>query len=345
MDYRLHQSFFHTWQEECDKAQNADPDQDEQESASDAKEADSDKESTSSFGFQSGSEDGKQKRKPQAKRNAAPIPKRHVPPEGDENKDRQTSAPAAGESIPSQKAAEKTRKGTAQVDARVAASAKSKPGQRASKAKLDKAERAFNAAKKADNSLKEISCDMMWRSIIRIGEIERRLQKSDMAERELATSATEGLYTDEKVVSEVTKLLAEMTEYRQCITDVKDLCREVRSWTSEQAAKTVSGQGENSEACSLFLKAFHLFLNERDINTMMEMLTSLARKLMDVTWFCRFALLGFRGEGPAGSGLWFVTWLSVHSFQPEARDLGGQPPIAENSDPPPPLKFKTKNNR
>ena len=150
-------------------------------------------------------------------------------------------------------------------------------GARAAKAKLEKAEKMKASTRKTYASLKEISCDMIWRSIIRTSEVERRLQKADQAERDLQNlTVSDPTYKEDK---DIAGLLAEIGPYKQMIADIKDLCKDLRNLTPETAAECVQTE---SEISSRFLQVFDSLLSERDMSTLMDMVLSLSKKLMDV---------------------------------------------------------------
>ena len=155
-----------------------------------------------------------------------------------------------------------------------------KPQSRAAKARVEKAERTLAAAQKAYKSLEEISVDMLWRSVIRVGEVERRLQKSSALQSELEALLPTGVF-DQVSLETVKGLLETMGPHRTLMSDVKDLCREIRTLSSEDMAKAVAyGEGE---LVGLFRKCFYGILTNRDQGTVIDMLCTLAKRLHEVS--------------------------------------------------------------
>ena len=226
---------------------------------------DSDKESTSSVGLQSDdSEDEarKKKKKHQRKGNqkgkaiqlsaegeaasAEPDSRVHMP-----DKDK----PDKAEKVPVPK------KGAAP-----------KKESRAAKAKQEKADKTLTAAKKADASLREISLDMLWRSVIRAGEIERRIQKSQVAKKDLQAVRADGYFLGEDSVTE-------MGPFRDTLTQAHHLCRDLRGFTTEKLAEDLRRDG--GSIAKPFLKVFPHCFSPDDLSTISDMLLHLSKKMWD----------------------------------------------------------------
>ena len=163
------------------------------------------------------------------------------------------------------------------------ASAKAKES-KAVKAKQDRAEKLLVAAKKAKGSLDEVTADMIWRSVVRAGELDRRLQKAQQTEADLKTFVeSEGTAFFGQQKKEVEPFLESFGKVREVVTDFKDICREIRAITPEDFAKEIS-EGGSGELTRLLPKVVESVLNAVDHPTFLDMLCFLAKKLHTVPW-------------------------------------------------------------
>ena len=150
---------------------------------------------------------------------------------------------------------------------------------KAQKAKQERAEKVLNNAKKALQTLEELSADMIWRSIVRTGEVERRLQKCTETANQLKTVMdNDGFFAEN---SDVKAMLDHMSKLSEAMTDFKDLCRALRSISAEDLCKELA---EGGEVPRLFLAVFDIILSEKDHPTLLDMLSTVAKKLHSVTW-------------------------------------------------------------
>ena len=148
---------------------------------------------------------------------------------------------------------------------------------RASKAKQDKADKALATAKKAHASLREISLDMLWRSVIRSGEIERRIQKSQVAEKDLQAVRADGYFLGEDTV---TTMVEEMGPFRETVTQAHHLCRDLRGFTTDKLAQDLRQDGDS--IAKPFLQVFPHCFSPDDLSTINDMLLHLGKKMWDV---------------------------------------------------------------
>lgn len=120
--------------------------------------------------------------------------------------------------------------------------------------------------------------DMVWRSVIRTGEVERRIQKCNQCHTELETYMSEGFYSEHP---DALALCKTMQPRANVMTEIKDLCKDIRASTPESMAKEIGLGGEVSK---LFMSAFPSMLNDRDQATVADMLSAIAKKLYTVPW-------------------------------------------------------------
>eukprot|EP00435_Cladocopium_sp_Y103_P059128 s45_g21.t1 len=171
-----------------------------------------------------------------------------------------------------------------------AASAKAKES-KAVKAKQDRAEKLWVAAKKAKGTLDEVTADMIWRSVVRAGELDRRLQKAQQTEADLrAFVDSEGTSFFGQQKNDVEPFLQTLSQVRESITDFKDICREIRAVTPEDFAKEIS-EGGSGELTRLLPKIVETTVNNEDHATFLDMLCFLVKKLHTVTWMSHLASL------------------------------------------------------
>lgn len=218
---------------------------------------DSDSDSSSSFKMASDSEDDAKKKK--KKRQPAASTKK---PKGTEEAPRKTEGKARADEKPDKQPEEK----------------KVRKGERALRAKQERAEKLKSTALKAHAALTEVSADMVWRSVIRTGEIEKRITKSQQTERELQSVMEEFFEED----SEVQILLkdGDMSTFREYMTHLKDLCKALRAISPEAALQDVCAE-EGGQVCLGFIKCFHILLSKRDCATLSDMLVTFAKRLFD----------------------------------------------------------------
>lgn len=257
-----------------EQAQNITGEDDDENDSSSARDGDSDSESKSSFGIDGSSDDnekkgGKQKKAAAAARKLRKIEKPEEDKAAAASRKSQTQAESTSTAVKGDKLQPKPKESLS----------------KAAKAKQEKATKLLTAAQKCQAALEEVSADMIWRSVIRGGEVDRRLQKSGQAEADLQAVVNDGAFQGN---DEVVKLLEKMPPYRDNISKMRDLCKQVRSCTSTLASEVARKSQEGSELRELFSAAFECLLNDRDSATLIDIISSLARKLLDVT----LALIG-----------------------------------------------------
>ena len=266
-------------QEDLAKNQAMDDDAPQSEVAAGAEDG-SDAESDSSFGGFASDSDAPAKKRRKDKAAASRKEEASLPPkaEGKDPKDNQK-------------------------DNRKEPAAKSK----AAKAKQERADKVLAAAKKATASAQELSTDMVWRNIVRVGEVERRIQKVNDTQNQLKSLMdNEGFFAND---GEVLELVEKMVQLGELMTDFKELCRMLRSITSDQLENELRQGGEVPR---LFLNVFDSVLSDKDHPTLVDMLTTLAKKLLSVSWL----LLRVARQWEAKSHhhtRWIITsWIIYH---------------------------------
>ena len=245
------------------------------EQMSDAEGAVSDAESKNSFSLgQSESEDeGANKRRSRARGSAEAKQTSKDQRESSQKteKDRDYESRDGRESKDSK---EKEPKGTA--------TAKANRESKAVKAKQDRAEKLLVAAKKAKGSLDEVTADMIWRSVVRTGELDRRLQKAQTTEADLrAFVDSEGAAFFGQQQKEVDPFITALNKVREVVTDFKDICREIRTITPNDLATEIS-EGGSGELTRLLPKVLETVVNAEDHPTFLDMLCFLVKKLHTV---------------------------------------------------------------
>lgn len=171
--------------------------------------------------------------------------------------------------------------------AAAATAAKSKEREsKALKAKTERADKLLTAAKKCDSMLTEVSADMIWRSVIRTGEVERRLQKAIQAKKEMTSFIDNEGYSyfgDESPERsrEISHFLDKMQGIVELMTDLKDLCRDLRVVSPENLVKQMT---EGGDLPTLLKSVFNALLNDRDQATLLDITCTFAKKLHGVTW-------------------------------------------------------------
>lgn len=149
---------------------------------------------------------------------------------------------------------------------------------KAARAKQERADKILASASKAATLVDELTADLIWRSVVRTGEVERRLQKSSQAEQDLrGVVDNDGLLTDS---TEAKELLQTMGKHRELMSDFKDLCREIRGCSPEGMVKDIKDGGDISK---LFVRIFDAILSEADSSTLLDMVSTVAKKLHNVT--------------------------------------------------------------
>eukprot|EP00913_Durusdinium_trenchii_P028031 g26280.t1 len=201
-------------------------------------ENDSDAESTSSFGLEQDDEAAKPAKRRRTKETTAAN-----------TKPTEAVARVPKPEIPGSSTKDDTPRPKVKAKAS-AASGKEEKLTRAQKAKQDRADRCYSTATKAFTAIKEISTDMVWRSVIRTGEVERRVQKCYQAHAELEAQVAEGQFAGN---AEVAAVCEEMPKRALLLTQTKDLCKGIRGSTPDSMAKDVATCGEVS---TLFLTVF-----------------------------------------------------------------------------------------
>ena len=236
-----------------------------QESADSGGKGDSDSESCSSFGCaESDSEAGAKKKKKKTATQKKPAAK---------DEEKTPALPDAAKSAPS--GANEGNSGEKSDNRRKT--------NRAQRVKQERADKLKTAAVKAHSSLKEVSADMVWRSVIRTGEVDRRLQKCGQTERDLLGVSAEFFENDE-VVQKLLCPQAGMAIYAEYMTGLKDLCKGLRAVSPEDALQDVISTGP---ICQNFIKCFFALMDKRDQSTLQDMLLTLGKRLIDAsaTWF------------------------------------------------------------
>ena len=222
-------------------------------------ENDSDAESTSSFGLEQDDEAAKPAKRRRTKETTAAN-----------TKPTEAVARVPKPEIPGSSTKDDTPRPKVKAKAS-AASGKEEKLTRAQKAKQDRADRCYSTATKAFTAIKEISTDMVWRSVIRTGEVERRVQKCYQAHAELEAQVAEGQFAGN---AEVAAVCEEMPKRALLLTQTKDLCKGIRGSTPDSMAKDVATCGEVS---TLFLTVFGSVVS--DIPSTNDMLQTVAKKL------------------------------------------------------------------
>lgn len=147
---------------------------------------------------------------------------------------------------------------------------------KAQKAKQERANKLLAAAQKAYSSLEEVSLDMIWRSVIRANEIDRRANKCVQCQADLAAIMNDGFLTDNK---EAVELRDGLLEYKDTTLEIRDLCRDIKAASGKDLEKAIL---QGSQMTKSFLSNMYgLFPDEKA--TLFEMLCSLARKLYTAT--------------------------------------------------------------
>ena len=222
-------------------------------------ENDSDAESTSSFGLEQDDEAAKPAKRRRTKETTAAN-----------TKPTEAVARVPKPEIPGSSTKDDTPRPKVKAKAS-AASGKEEKLTRAQKAKQDRADRCYSTATKAFTAIKEISTDMVWRSVIRTGEVERRVQKCYQAHAELEAQVAEGQFAGN---AEVAAVCEEMPKRALLLTQTKDLCKGIRGSTPDSMAKDVATCGEVS---THFLTVFGSVVS--DIPSTNDMLQTVAKKL------------------------------------------------------------------
>lgn len=146
------------------------------------------------------------------------------------------------------------------------------------KAKKEKAGKVLAAAEKAFKAVGEVSPDMVWRSVVRTGEMERRIQQCGKALTDLEKEVSDGNLKDDPLV---TDLIEHMPHQMEAMSDLKDMCRDLRGCTHEHLVKEiVTGEGTILDTLA------HMFggLFNSDWKTLGDMINMIAKKLQGASW-------------------------------------------------------------
>ena len=126
---------------------------------------------------------------------------------------------------------------------------------------------------------RNFACKVVWKSVIRTSELERRLGKGQSMQDELdALQANRSL--EDSVKKEADDVQTKL--YGQCVEKaaLKDFCRALRQSSASALAEEVCF-GENNLR-ELFTRcALPLF---QDTSTLMDMIAVAAKRLMDALW-------------------------------------------------------------
>ena len=189
---------------------------------------------------------------------------------------------------------------------------------KAIKAKQDRAEKVWSAATKAEGMLSELNADMIWRNVVRLGEVERRLAKAGETEASLRIFVdTEGTSFFGPQKDAVKPFLNKLAALKDRVTDFKDFCREIRAVTPEDLAKDVAGEGPAGEVSRLLPKAIEVSLNSDDHPSLMEILCFVAKKLHTVAWLAWPSIGTVQRfwkevERMRGCMVQYTVWYSMH---------------------------------
>ena len=210
-------------------------------------------------------------------------------PSSDGESSSSSESSSFGKGIKQEKAAAKKRPKSKAKAASVPAAKKaktedSKKSQKAAEKEEAKFESAMAGYQKVLELLNEIGPDMIWRSLVRTVEVERRLSKATSTLDEV--QKLEGGYniTDDQL-QRVTSLREKLSEQVEWITAMKDLSKLIRGSEPDHLAKAVYETSllEQFSGC-----AGHLF---KHLDTLADMMHVMAKKICEALVPRHFQLL------------------------------------------------------
>ena len=169
---------------------------------------------------------------------------------------------------------------------------KTTPQDKQAKIDLGKLETAIDAGKKHFASLMEMRPEVLWRSLIRIGEVDRRLgrEQSVVNAIEAALSA-DNLPSGQ--VDEAQRLIASIKAAARATIDLKEAIRSIR--TSKLSQLVTEVRDENGSIVSI-LKADGFRAGKAlvsDLVTLGDILVFIAKKLQEEAWLSMWRCHGF----------------------------------------------------
>lgn len=158
---------------------------------------------------------------------------------------------------------------------------KPRPGQADAKSQAAAAKEAsvLDSGPKAVSLLQELAVpSVMWRSVVRVTEVDRRLGKADSlcSEIEEICCTIDGDGVEERK-TRLLDLKKKLENERKHVSALRDLCKRIRNFSSEEAADEVAKIGSIKYEFSVCYKS----LLESE-GTLVEMIQSVAKKIIDV---------------------------------------------------------------
>ena len=183
---------------------------------------------------------------------------------------------------------------TRQSDApRTRCKGKTTPQEKQAKIDLGKLETAVDAGSKYLASLNEMRPEVLWRSLIRIGEVDRRLGREQSVVNPIIEAALSADNLPVGQVDEARRLITTIKSTARLAIDLKEAIRNVR--TSKPSQFVTEVRDENGSLVSI-LKAEGFRAGKAlvsDLVTLGDILVFIAKKLQEEAWLSLWRCHGY----------------------------------------------------
>lgn len=169
----------------------------------------------------------------------------------------------------------------------------SKPPKEPKGSKQDRVAASLTSHEKTLQSLREITAEAIWKSLIRATELERRVTRATAAANELQKIPAMPAATEEQK-TKADHLAEEIRQVACTVSAMKELSKVTRSLSPADMDREIHRCNE-SELAIHFGSCKDLLA--KDGAVLMDVVTAIAKKLLEVAWIQQMCIFWFHSQG------------------------------------------------